>query len=241
VRAFNKILTRKEIKMGLGFMQSRRSGKHYELARFALGKLRRSNLLIKAKNERQYEHAVVANLQASRKICRNLITQVGEDEVEKITQANLFAFKHRPDVTIGKDGTAIEIKMVRSGADVRDLIGQAIVYRVFYRFVILVLIDHTPDRSIVGLCKSKDTTEYSFLKDLAENYNIFTVIGPLKQSLNLIFYPDTKKETKTAREDDSDKAEEEEGDEPVDDMEDNETENVSEEDDEGQSDDGIPS
>lgn len=172
---------------GLGFVAARKRGVHYELAEFAVKHMKRANLLVKGKTERQFEHAIVAHLQASRKLTNNLITQVGEEEVEKITQASLFGFKHRPDTSIGKDGTAIEIKVITSGPSIRDLLGQALAYRMDYRFVILVLVDHTPDRQIVELCRDKKSREFSLLKGFSDDFNIFTVVGPLEKSKNLVF------------------------------------------------------
>ncbi len=174
--------------MALGFISSRKKGVHYDLVKFAVRKLRKVNLMVKGKSERHYEHTVVSHLQASNKLRKNLITQIGEEEVEKITQASLFGFKHRPDTTIGKDGTAIEIKVVTGSQSVREILGQAIAYRMHYRFVILVLIDNTPERQIVDLCASKNTQEYALLTGLAEELNIFSVIGPKAPNDNMTFF-----------------------------------------------------
>lgn len=173
--------------MALGFVPSARRGQHYELAKFAVGKLKRVNVLLKGKSERNYEYTIISHLQASPKLRKNLITQIGDGEVEKITPGVLFGFSHRPDVSIGNDGTAIEIKVVKSGHSVRDILGQAIAYRMHYRFVILVLIDRTPDRNIVELCKGNDRSECSLLSGLAKSMNVFTVVGPVGQSKNLAF------------------------------------------------------
>jgi len=132
--------------MELGFIASRKIGVHYELATFAVKHLKTANIALKAQKERSFEHTIVSHLQASRKLRKNLITQVDEEDVEKISQASLFGFRHRPDVTIGKDGTAIEIKVVSNAPAARDVLGQGLTYRMHYRFVILMLVDHTPDR-----------------------------------------------------------------------------------------------
>jgi hypothetical protein len=176
--------------MALGFASTAKRGQHYELAMFAAGKLKSVNLLVKGHTERQFEHTVVSHLQASRRLRKNLITQIGVDEVEKITQASLFGFSHKPDISLGNDGTAIEIKVVASGQAVRDVLGQALAYRMHYRFVILVLIDQTDERQIVNLCRVRDSQERSLLSELAESMNIFTVIGPLGPSRNIIFSGD---------------------------------------------------
>ena len=175
--------------MALGFISVKRKGLHYDLAKFAVSKLRKMNLLVKGKTERHYEHTVVSYFQASPKLRKNLITQIDEKkEVEKITQASLFGFKHRPDTTIGKDGTAIEIKVIKGSQSVREILGQSIAYRMHYRFVILVLIDHTPNRQIVKLCHKKDSHEFKLLSGLAKDLNIFSIIGPKAQYKNIAFF-----------------------------------------------------
>jgi hypothetical protein len=88
--------------------------------------LKKVNLLVKAKTEKHFEHTVVSYLQASSKLNKNLITQIGQEQVEKVAQANLFGFNHRPDIAIGIDGTAIEIKVLKNSRSVRDVLGQAL-------------------------------------------------------------------------------------------------------------------
>lgn len=188
--------------MSLGFVNSRKEGKHFELVKFAVKKLRKVNLQLKAKNEREYEQVVVSYLQSSRKLKNNMITQVMADEVEKITHANLFGFKHRPDVTIGNDGTAIEIKLISSGNQIRDLLGQGLVYRMNYRFVVLVIVDNTSNRSVVELCNKKNSSEYEFLTSLAEDFNIFTIVGPKSFSSNISFFPAIENDKDEKEEDD---------------------------------------
>lgn len=175
--------------MALGFVGGARRGQHYELAEFALSKLRAVNLLLKGQSESHYEHTIVSHLQASPKLRPNLITQIGADEVEKISRASLFGFSHRPDVSIGNDGTAIEIKVITNGQGVRDILGQSIAYRMHYRFVIVVIVDQTEKRKIVELCQDKGTQEWSLLQGLADEMNIFTIVGPVAQSKNVVFGP----------------------------------------------------
>ena len=173
--------------MALGFASSTRRGQHYALAMFAAKKLKSVNVLVKGHSERQFEHTIVSHLQSSPRLRKNLITQIGVDEVEKITTATLFGFSHKPDVSLGNDGTAIEIKVVGSGQALRDVLGQAVAYRMHYRFVILVLVDQTAERQVVSLCRTKDSQERALLSELAQAMNIFTIVGPLGQSRNLVF------------------------------------------------------
>jgi len=175
--------------MSLGFVSSTRKGQHFDLAQFAGRRIKSANLSLKGKSEREFEQAIVAHLQASPKLRKNLITQVDSNEVEKITQAKLFGFAHRPDASIGNSGTAIEIKVVSGGQSTRDILGQAIAYRMQYRFVILVIVDATPDKKIVKLCSDKKSSEYALFTGLAKSMNVFTIIGPLAQSKNVSFLP----------------------------------------------------
>lgn len=175
--------------MSLGFKNSAKRGQHFELATFTVGKLKSANLALKGRGERGFEQAIIGHLQSYPKIRKNLITQVGTDEVDKITQSELFGFSHRPDASIGNDGTAIEIKVISGGQSTRDILGQSIAYRMQYRFVILVLIDASEDRSLVALCTNKASKEYSLLSGMAEKMNVFTVVGPVKASKNVVFVP----------------------------------------------------
>ncbi len=129
--------------MKLGFASGAKRGQHYELAKFALKKLKTVNVAVKGQSERHFEHTIVSHLQASPKLRDKLVTQIGVDEVDKISQSSLFGFNHRPDVSIGNDGTAIEIKVISTSQSIRDILGQAVAYRMHYRFVILMLIDQT--------------------------------------------------------------------------------------------------
>jgi hypothetical protein len=175
--------------MGLGFVHNTRRGQHFDLVKLSISKLKSANLALKGRSEREFEQAIIGHLQSSPKIRKNLITQVGTDEVDKITPANLFGFSHRPDASIGNDGTAIEIKVISGGQSSRDILGQSIAYRMQYRFVILVLIDGSDDKRLVELCRNKKNDEYALLSGLAESMNVFSIVGPLCASKNISFGP----------------------------------------------------
>lgn len=186
--------------MRLGFMSAKKQGIHFRLATLAVRRLRNANWSLKGKTEKHFEHSMVATLEASRTLRKNLITQVGEDEVEKISHATLFGFRHRPDTAIGRDGTAIELKVVASSSSVRDLLGQALAYRMHYRFVILVLVDHTSGLKVIELCQDKKSSECALLTGLAEQFNIFTVVAPVPLGKNLAFVPKSRARAKSANE-----------------------------------------
>ncbi len=58
-----------------------------------------------------------------------------------------------------------------------------------YRFVILVMADNTDEKKIVECCKNSSSKEYEFLTYLAEEFNIFTVVGPKAFASNIGFFP----------------------------------------------------
>ena len=176
--------------MSYGFMPSRRHGIHYDLALETLNMLEKVNVKLKNHTEKHFEHSVVSFLESNKNLKENLITQIGEEEVDKIEHSKLFGFRHRPDITIGNDGTAIEIKLINGSQDVRDILGQGLVYRMYYRFVIIFMIDNTSDKRIVEKCENNECQESELLNGLCDNFNVFTVIGPKKRSENLAFKPE---------------------------------------------------
>ena len=175
--------------MNLGFIRSQRRGAHYALVNIAIGRLKLMDLTLKGKTEQNFEHTIVSYLRSSGELSRNLITQLGENEVEKFTPADLYGFRHRPDVAIGQNGTAIEIKAITGSQAIRDVLGQALAYRVQYRYVILVLIDRTPKRTIVERSKGRDSLDNKLFAGLSEFLNIFSIVGPIKRSENRVFAP----------------------------------------------------
>jgi hypothetical protein len=175
--------------MNLRFIRSQRRGPHYALVNIAIGKLKLVDLAMKGRTEQDFEHTIVAYLRSFDELSRNLITQLGENEVEKITSADLFGFRHRPDVAIGQNGTAIETKGISGSHAIRDVLGQAVAYQAQYRYVILVLIDRTPKRTIVECSKGSDSLENKLFTGLSEFLNSFSIVGPIKRSENLVFAP----------------------------------------------------
>ena len=167
--------------------QPKMYGKHFELMNLAYKKILSCNFAKKGGSERYYENTLTTLLETSHRLKNTLITQSNIEEIEKITQADFFAFRHRPDVTIGKDGTAIELKVVKRGLSVREAIGQAIFYRHAYRYVILVLLDMTKEQILYKTCKKRKSPEAHFLNELARQYYIFTIIAPHSKQKNIGF------------------------------------------------------
>ncbi len=80
---------------------------------------------------------------------------------------------HRPDMVLKfKDNLsiAIEYKLAKTGSNVREGIGQAIIYSTEYDFVALLIIDITPNGSIV--LNKNGEKEKNLISSLWDNYNI---------------------------------------------------------------------
>jgi hypothetical protein len=77
-------------------------------------------------------------------------------------------------MSVGEDGTAVEIKLVTKGEQVRTGVGQSIFYRTKYRFVVLLLVDATHDHDFFNAISNNKKTEHQFCKEL-EDLNIFVM------------------------------------------------------------------
>ena len=105
-----------------------------------------------------------------------MITQI--DKSTTVRSIYCFGKKHRPDIALDENGIAIEIKFVTYDG-LKEAIGQGFLYRLRYRFVILVLII-SEDRKFIysDLNGGKEKDLEDTLHYLADNMNIFTYIVP---------------------------------------------------------------
>ena len=175
--------------MRFGLMRADKKGDHFELALRAIHQIKNADLLKKADDEWTYANILVTALQASRKLKPHINDQTSKDQEQRLIKVPAFSFDHIPDITIDNDGTAIEIKLIKGWNDLRDCLGQALVYRFAYRFAIMVLIDLTEQRAFVETLRRKDSSEAKLLRDMCDNLNIMTIVGPLGKSKNLAFIP----------------------------------------------------
>jgi len=89
----------------------------------------------------------------------------------------LFGTQHRPDMEISTNdiSIAVEVKKGCCGTDIRQGIGQGIVYSTKYDFVIFLFIDTSDDKRIFNSMNSKK--ESIIGQSLWDNYNImFSVV-----------------------------------------------------------------
>jgi len=175
--------------MRFGLMRADRKGEQFELALRAVRLIKNENFLLKADDEWTYANILGSKLQGSKKLKPHVNIHTEKDPEQKMIRVKAFAFDHLPDITIDNDGTAIEIKLIKSGSDLRDCLGQALIYRFAYRFVIMVLIDRTDNRAFVESLRKRASSEAELLRGFCDEFNAMTVIGPLDKFKNLAFVP----------------------------------------------------
>ena len=89
-----------------------------------------------------------------------------------------FGKKHRPDLTLGDDGIAVEVKFITYHG-LTSAIGQGFLYRQQYKFVVLILVISEERKSIyLDLEVGKETDLEDTLRHLASEMNIFTYVVP---------------------------------------------------------------
>ena len=171
------------------FMPGPKHGGHYDLARLAISVLRKpESFQIKARNENQLEIYLVGLLKRRRALSPHIIDQIKTNPDKRISRVPAFGFDHGPDIAIDPNGTAIEVKLVRSAHDLRTGISQALVYRLGYRFAIMVLGDWTEHGVLVKSLLEKNSKGAELLRYLCDEHNVFTVIGPVAPDKpNLVF------------------------------------------------------
>jgi hypothetical protein len=96
-----------------------------------------------------------------------------EGNINTTISNNLFmGTSHRPDMVVEFNDIriAIEIKRGCDGTNIREGIGQTLVYSNIFDFTICLFIDTTKDKRILNASTSKE--ESSFIKDLWRKHNI---------------------------------------------------------------------
>ena len=151
---------------------SQRRGAYWEDCQRAIEVLNNMNLQRSDEYERLFEGRISQVLDGM-SFNDKFIDQRSTQDV--LTRVTLFGSDHRPDMSVGDDGTAIEVKLVHHGSKVKEALSQAIFYRAHYRFVIVILIDITEDGQINKLIDDQETTEAAMVKDFDEYMNIFIV------------------------------------------------------------------
>lgn len=174
-------------------MPGPKQGGHYDLARLAISVLRKpESFQIRAKKEIQLEIYLVGLLKQPRTLRPHIIDQIKTNPDKRVSRVHAFGFNHGPDIAIDPNGTAIEVKLVRTAHDLRTGLSQALIYRFGYRFAIMVLGDWTDHGVLVKSLLEKNSKWAELLRYLCDEHNVFTVIGPVAPDKpNLVFVPKT--------------------------------------------------
>ena len=98
------------------------------------------------------------------------------DKRVSIHSISFLGTSHRPDFVLkfGKKRYAIEIKKGDIGVNIREGIGQSIIYTTYYDFCVYVFIDTSRDKSI--LKAFEDEKEKEFIEQLLDQHNIMFAV-----------------------------------------------------------------
>ena len=152
------------------FMSGKKFGEYWNNLNKAIEIIKKLSLDVKSERESKFEDRITGALQPNFK---NFIDQ--RNIQQTMTRITLFGHDHRPDMSIGTDEIAIEVKFIKSGGSFREAIGQSLIYRIGYRFVIVVWIDITKEKVYKSLLNNEKSNESKFIKELKEN-NIYCII-----------------------------------------------------------------
>lgn len=101
-------------------------------------------------------------------------------ESSKTTGARNMHFmgtSNKPTLTVESAGIKVAIEFIKGdrGSDLREAIGQSMIFSTAYDFVLCLFVDDTEDKRIKG--GSDSITEHYFLNNLWDNFNVkFTLV-----------------------------------------------------------------
>jgi hypothetical protein len=131
------------------------------------------------KKEREFENTFATTLTAHKdKITGKIISQQNQETLVKSVYC--FGKKHRPDMSIDEDGIAIELKYISDSFDgVKTAIGQSIIYRLRYKFVMNVFIISESNKDVyLKAVNSEEKDLLDIFKFMAEELNVFSYLVP---------------------------------------------------------------
>ena len=164
---------------GMSFQSGHRRGQVWDDVKTLNRIITNTRFNLTGKSEREFELAFMSAVNAnSDRLNGKIHSQVDKDTV--VRSVYLFGKKHRPDLTINEDGIAVEIKYLSGSLDgLKQAIGQSILYRVRYRFVmnVFVIAEKYKDTYLKGANDEEKDLEEIF-QDLSSDMNIFSYIVP---------------------------------------------------------------
>jgi hypothetical protein len=161
----------------MGFEAGRRRGSIWEDAQKLDQVIQDFPFHTTGKKEHDFETGFATTLMAMKSSFNNeVITQI--DKSTTVQSVYCFGKSHRPDLTLGENGIAVEIKFITYDG-LKNAIGQGYLYRLRYKFVFLVLVISDDRKSVYeDIDKGKEKDLEDTLKHLAEGMNIFTYVVP---------------------------------------------------------------
>jgi hypothetical protein len=163
----------------MSFESGRRRGKTWADVKLLDDLIKKTKFNLTTKSERECELSF-ANilLGMEEKFNGKIYSQIDQDTSVKAVFC--FGKKHRPDLTIDEDGIAIEIKFIKDSLDgIKNALGQSLMYRLRYKFVINVIIVSEKNKDTYYKADNEEDKDlFDILKYLSEDMNIFTYIVP---------------------------------------------------------------
>lgn len=161
----------------MGFEAVRRRGRVWEDAKTLHEAIMEFPFQTTGSSESDFERGFATTLMATKKFYNcDVITQI--DRNSTVQSVYCFGKKHRPDMTLGENGVAIEMKFI-TYAGLKDAIGQGHLYRLRYKFVFLVLIIAESRKSVYEKIENGQEKDLEdTLHHIAETMNIFSYIAP---------------------------------------------------------------
>jgi hypothetical protein len=166
----------------MAFEVGRRRGKLWEDTRLLATIMEKEDFNVSGKGERQFEIQISGILKSRQSEFKHPIQSQYHNDT-KVASAYFFGKKHRPDLSIDEFGTAVELKFI--GKDLQDLngvktaIGQAMIYRLRYKFAVNVLVMSSAHKNLYeDAYKEHESDLHRVLRMMADEHNIFTIIRP---------------------------------------------------------------
>ena len=162
----------------MGYANSQRRGHLWDDMHQLHELITSHNFNISSKHENQFERYFSGVLNAAKDSYHSrVITQINRDE--PVQSVYCFGKKHRPDLTLGVDGAAIELKLIDGYTDsLKVAIGQAHLYRLKYKHVALILVVSPKSRGLYEKIVNREEKDLEDILLRLNDNNIYTYIVP---------------------------------------------------------------
>lgn len=163
----------------MSFEAGRRRGRYWEDVQKLDKLIRNHNFNITSKSEKDFENSFSSVLMNRKEdFSSKIITQIDKEVI--VQSVYCFGKNHRPDLTLDKDGIAVEIKYINETTDgAKHAIGQAYFYRLRYRFAVIVLVLSQKNKALYEkIINGEEKDLEDIVKQLADELNIFCYIMP---------------------------------------------------------------